>query len=151
MTCDAWLDSAQFTCHVKSPQRFERELIQVIFSSIYARVYYAQPRAHIISFSSIVFPTAQQMQQQRNLLLEWRKKRTCNTRSQLYFAPRTGLYISRNPHETGTRTTYNAHCHSKVLLHFDLVMTRRLSSLIFCDMFDSVSMVHSDFFTLWLA
>ena len=31
------------------------------------------------------------------------------------------------------------------------VMTRQLSTVIFCDIFDSVSMVHSDFFTLWLA
>ena len=51
------------------------------------------------------------------------------------------VVISRNTHETGTRTTYNAHCQGKVLLHFDLVMTRRLSSVIFCYIFDSVSMV----------
>jgi hypothetical protein len=31
----------------------------------------------------------------------------------------TDIYIY--PHETGTRTTHNAHCHSKFLLNFDLV------------------------------
>jgi hypothetical protein len=46
-------------------------------------------------------------------------QRLCGRRKQKLVFTQRYLFIYTSPHETGTRTTHNAHCHSVFLLQLD--------------------------------